>query len=345
MSAEFPVVDVHGNAYQRGQQHGEALREAIQATFTFYIDELFADIALSREALVARAFAAENLTQRYAPSRLAEINGIAAGSGLAPWQIFLLNARTEILNAKVDECSALFFVESRILAQNWDWVEPLEALCAVIRHHNSEGPDYLSFGEPGMVGKIGFNANGIGVCLNILFAAHGLTGLPVHILIGELLNQADFTSAQHLLSTCGLGKASHLLVAAASGDAISMEYFGEDSYTLRPDNEVLLHTNHCLGLGDAGRTLELANSCKRYDALRGEITGNPSRDLERVKALLSEQDAGVNSILRPYSEQSLLGQHRVGSCASLVMPLDGNSMLVRRGPHPQAPFTTVELPA
>jgi isopenicillin-N N-acyltransferase-like protein len=343
LAGGFAELSVRGDATARGRAHGEAFRDRIHTARDFYFDELFAGGPLDGTAIEARAAAVAALCERLAPSQAEEMRGIAAGSGLAPWQVFVLNARTEIINARVGECSALYLAQSGLLAQNWDWLEPLESECVVIAHERPDGHRYVTFGEPGMVGKIGLSSAGLGVCLNILFAPHDLTGLPVHVLIGGLLNAPDFDAARALMVAAGAGKASHLLVAAADGRAISMEFFGDEYHALEPVDGVLLHTNHCLGRGAAGRTAELANSCARYDLLTAALAADARRDLGRVREILSSDVGGEDALLRPYRPQSVLGNRRVGTCATVIMELTAGRLHLRRGPDATAPFATLSV--
>jgi len=339
----FPEVHVRGAPTARGRAHGEALRAAIHETYAFYLERLFAGGPLERAAIAERAHQIALLVRERAPDLAAEIEGIAAGADLPAWQVYVLNARTEILNARVGECSALYFGDSHLLAQNWDWVEPLEALCAVLVHERDDGHRHVSLVEPGMLAKIGLNDAGLGVCLNILFAPHDLDGLPVHVLIADVLNRRDFAAAQAALEGAGLGKASHLLVADAAGHAVSMEYMGAERHALAPRDGVLLHSNHCLAHGAAGRRQDLASSCARYDRLAEAVAADPARDLPRARAILSDAGLPEPVLLQPYHEQSLLGRERVGTCATVMMELAERRFHVRRGPRPNAPFQTISL--
>lgn len=338
----FPLIEVRGSPRERGHAHGETCRERIVATFALYMDALFAESPLDRAAIVDRAATIEQLARRYAPAIAEEIDGIAAGSDCPPWQIYLLNGRTEIINAAVDECTSLCFTDTRLLAQNWDWIEPLEALAVIIRHQREDGGTHVTFCEPGMVAKIGMNDRGLGVCLNILFAPHDLSGLPVHMLIGAVLQCGDFAAAHALLDGCGAGKASHLLVADAAGNAVSMEYFGAARYALEAVDGVLLHTNHCLGLGAAGREGDLANSCARIDRIDGQVRQSVGRDMAAARALLFDT-SGEHPIQRHYHPSLLLGGHEVGSCACIIMELEARRMHVRRGPGTDDRFQVIAL--
>ncbi|MEX2481774.1 MAG: C45 family peptidase [Gammaproteobacteria bacterium] len=339
----FPEITVHGPPAARGCAHGEALRGAIHETYDFYMERLFAGGPLGRAEIAARAERVAEIVRAMAPALAEEIEGIAAGAGLPAWQVYVLNGRTEILNARVGECSALYFSHSRLLAQTWDWVEPLEALCAVITHERDDGHRYVSLIEPGMLAKIGMNSAGVGVCLNILFAPHDLTGLPVHVLIAAVLNAPDFTAARKLMAQSGLGKASHLLMADDRGTGVSMEFMGDECHALEAEEGVLLHTNHCLTHGAAGRRQDLGRSCARYDRLAAMVAATTGRDMATARAILSTQDDSEGTLLQPYHAQAVLGNERVGTCATVLMELAERRFHVRRGPYPDAPFATVAL--
>jgi isopenicillin-N N-acyltransferase like protein len=339
----FPEIAVRGPSAACGQAHGETLSGPIRETFAFYMERLFAGGPLDRAAIEARAHRVAGMVRAMTPTLADEIEGIAAGAGLPAWQIYVLNARTEILNARVGECSALYFAQSHVLAQTWDWVEPLEALCAVITHEREDGRRYVSLVEPGMLAKIGMNDAGVGVCLNILFAPHDLSGLPVHVLIAAVLHAPDFAAARAVMEGAGMGKASHLLVADGAGHGVSMEFMGDERHALTPQDGVLLHTNHCLAHGAAGRRQDLGHSCARYDHLAAAVGALSGRDFAAARTILSGGGGGAATLLQPYHEQSLLGNERVGTCATVLMELDERRFHIRRGPGADRPFISVVL--
>lgn len=338
----FMHVEVRGDARARGRAHGEALRERVRSTCAFYLEDLFADSPLGADGIRTRAAEVGTIVARLAPARAAEIAGIAEGAALPDWQIHALNGRTEILNANVPECTALWFAGSHVLGQNWDWVEPLEALAVVVTHEREDGSRYVVFVEPGMVGKIGLNDAGVGVCLNILFAPHGLDGLPVHVLSGALMDATDAADARRIMLGSGLGKASHVLAADAGGKCAAVEFMGDERHEISPREGLLVHTNHCLAHGERARTDAFATSCARFDralALAGAQPGG----VARMKEILLTHSPGEDALNRPYKPQSVLGEHRVGTCASIVMELDERRFHVRRGPGAGGAFQTWTL--
>ena len=56
-----------------------------------------------------------------------------------------------------------------------------------------DGGAFTTFTEAGILGKIGLNNHGVGVCINILGSSSdgGLGGIPIHILLRLLLQSCQ----------------------------------------------------------------------------------------------------------------------------------------------------------
>ena len=136
---------------------------------------------------------------------------IAEAARIEPWCVFLLNARTEVLNASVGECTSLAVPETRILAQTWDWIRELEELVVITEVEKDDGQRFVTLVEPGMLAKIGMNSRGFGVGLNFLKAEQSLDGVPVHLVLRALLECSNLAEAREVIRRSGLGKASFIL--------------------------------------------------------------------------------------------------------------------------------------
>ena len=339
----FPILDTKGSERLRGRCHGEAFRGRIHDTVDFYIEDLFGRLGFSEQQMTVAASKVQSLALRYSPEQYEEILGISEGSTVPVWKISLLNGRSELLNVDIPECTALYLCESSVLAQNWDWVERLEGLCVLIRHERKDGFRYLSFTEPGMVGKIGLNSAGIGVCLNILFGKHRLEGLPIHLVIGRLLNAQDFTGVHKILDSCGNGKSGNLLVGSSTEGGFAKEFCGDDTFILQPEDGFLVHTNHSLGSEVGLREDGIENSRIRLERANELIKEGESEELELARKVLLDEKNSPESIMRPYSEQPKLSNHLVGSCASLVMELGKGLIHIKKGPRPDVVYETYSL--
>lgn len=72
--------------------------------------------------------------------------------------------------------------------------------------------------EAGLLGKIGLNSAGVGVCLNAI-KAQGMdsTRLPCHLGLRMVLESASRDEAVARLEKYGIASACHMLIADASG--------------------------------------------------------------------------------------------------------------------------------
>ena len=254
-----------------------------------------------------------------------------------------MNARTEILNTPVTECTALYFADDAILGQNWDWVRALEDLAVLVTWDLPNGHQVLSFTEPGMLGKIGFNDRGLGVCLNIMFARHALDGLPVHVLIRALLDCGTIEQARAVLKRSGFGKSSHLLVADDQGNACSTEFVGNESFEVQPVDGVLLHTNHCIAAAAESRTAIIPTTAERLSKGASWLDRTTQRDLATMRTILLDDSQGAVSINGSYHPEALLDGQDVGTCATILMDLKARTMHIKRGPGRAGVFANLEL--
>jgi isopenicillin-N N-acyltransferase-like protein len=213
----FREVSLAGNSMERGSAHGEQLRDEIGETLDYY-RRLFGlgDAELQQQA---REFA--GIIEAFNPDYAEEIEAIARAADTQPLYIHALNSRSEIFNnLDVAECTAVMNCADALLAQNWDWSETLESLVVLMSMEGEGGHRIVTLTEPGIIGKIGMNNAGLGVCLNILKTDSKLRGLPVHVLLRAVLDCRSMAEARDLLDSNRVGKASHVLIGAA--DSLSL---------------------------------------------------------------------------------------------------------------------------
>jgi len=341
MSDNISCIDISGEPAQRGRDYGRQAARRIQDTFAFYDRYLFRAGPLAPHQIRERAQRVAELIDAFDPGFTAEIHGIAKGAALEPWQLYALNARTEILNARASECTALYFQNTSLLGQTWDWVRELEDLMLLLRVQYPDGRTLLTLTEPGMLAKVGLNDAGLGVCLNILLSPHALDGVPVHVLLRKVLECADLESVGDAMRRAGSGRSSHFLVGDDAGRCFSIEFAGGAQRELQPQNGVLLHTNHCLAPGLEGSVLP--TSMERYQQAQLHLGRSQAQDHDTMLALLSDDSRGDESILCPYHPEATLGGLDVGTCATVIMDLPARRMHLRRGPGRTAPLAPYAL--
>ena len=344
MANYFPHFTFSGDARTRGLAYGHTLGERIRAVFAHYHGRLFAKSGLSDDELDERAERVRTLIATFNSDYVAELDAIAEAATVPRWQICVLNARTEILNANVGECTSVCFPQARLLGQTWDWFEEFEEFAVLVTYERPDGGRVFAFTEPGMLAKIGFNSAGVGVCLNFLHHQHALDGIPVHILTRAILDTDSVAAARACIQRSGQGKSSHFLIADSDGDALSIEFMGDVSAEVQPIRNALLHTNHCIFTGapdDA--TEEGSSSALRLANGQTCLLSNAKRNAEVMMQLLLNETGGDFAINNPYHASVNFHGERLGTCASLLMDLARREIRIRKGPHSTNPFRVYSL--
>jgi len=333
----FKEITISGDASERGLQHGVALSAEIATAIAWY-RKIF---RLPEPEILARAAHFRTVIENFNPDYATEMEGIAKGSSQDPLWIVALNARTEILShvsaAQARECTALCFPDHRILGQNWDWAEALEPLVAVMRIERPDGHIIRMMSEPGILGKIGMNSAGLGVCLNILTCGRILDGLPVHIMLRAVLDQPDFDSALQLAKEHAGGKASNLLIADAEGHCADVEFAADSYFVLHPENGRLIHTNHYLGrdINDPDDP-QFASSRARMTSASHLAKPTDSDPLTNMQTLLTDRSNKTLPIYRTYEPNEEIED--VGTVCTIVMELNKRMFHIRKGNGDTATF-------
>lgn len=327
-TVEFPLVELGDDASQRGEEHGSDLRERIGATIDCY-GKLF-DKPEAQVFELASHFRREIKT--FLPLYAKEIEGIASGAKVNPLWIYALNSRTEILSpAAANECTAATFPQESLIGQTWDWAEEMEKLAVIMKIERETRPDIVMLTEPGIIGKIGMNSRGLGVCLNIVKSTNNLRGVPIHIMLRSILDEFDLDSAQAIAEGSAEGKSSNVIVADKNGKYFNIAYADGNGYTVSSGSAPHAHTNHF--------NQSEASECSMNRLMRSlrmiqEMKTHTHSDMVR---LLSDEE-GQYPILSPYAPQDILGGRSAGTVATVVMNVREGTMHVRKGNKADNPF-------
>lgn len=282
-------------APSRGRELGATWAGPIRAAVTAYQGH-FRDLGVADDTVAAIADASTEALSRWSPELGDELTSIAEGARLTTRQLGLLNARTEVLAAapppSEGECSTLVRVppandlERATAFQTWDWHSALVPEALMWRYEPAPGQWVKTFTEPGMLAKIGINARGLAVHLNILH--HGTDsasgGVPVHAIARRILDEAATVGEAFDIAQSAEVSASSVLTVLATGsgapEASSIEVSPAGT-ALVPASEDgwLVHTNHFLDhelREGAGLLDESSTSLPRYAHLEGLRATDPS---------------------------------------------------------------------
>ena len=276
-----------------------------------------------------------------------EIRGIADGSGRDLLDIVALNVRTEIaFGLFSDGCTSLSWhgEKGAKLGQNWDWMPEQKQNLIILRiKGDGERPSIATVTEAGIIGKIGFNANGVGVCLNaIRTKGCNPEKLPVHFGLRMALESRSAAEAADRMQAIGMASSAHILIADDK-EAIGFEFTATTFARLPMDsNNCVVHSNHLLGVHpDVYEPGWLEDSPLRVDTMNGLVTklaqkqSEPS--LEEFSSLFKDETNYPAAICR-----KLEGESYAETLFNIVMDLKDKTAVVKLG-RPVAVDETVNL--
>lgn len=175
---------------------------------------------------------------------------MADGAGVELDDIIAINVRTEIaFGLFSDGCTALSWKtdHASFLAQNWDWMEEQKENLVILTIIQSESPTIKMVTEAGLIGKIGLNSAGVGVCLNAI-RVKGMdpTRIPCHLGLRVVLESYSREEAVQKLEKHGVASSCHMLVADAAG-SVGLEWSSvELQKVIMNERKQVFHTNHYL---------------------------------------------------------------------------------------------------
>jgi isopenicillin-N N-acyltransferase like protein len=258
MIEPFPVYDVAGSARDCGVAHGELASERVARTIEIYLSAFTQQTKLTLEQVRARARDYASAIEEADPEIVQEIEGIATGSRQRFEDVVAVNCRTELLygssggNRAATECTTIVALPEAtrdraiLVGKNWDWRNPCVDAVAVLRVRQTGKPAVTMVLEAGMVGRDGFNEEGIVVCGNLLVSHEdrGKVGVPIPILRRRILHSAHYYEAIERLVRAPRGASGNYLIGHRDGVAINFETSPESVFPLYPERGLLTHSNH-----------------------------------------------------------------------------------------------------
>jgi predicted choloylglycine hydrolase len=247
------------------------------------------------------------------PDLLEEVRGIAAGANL-PLEMALATqfmdeewayrrlvlSRTRV----IEKCSSVAMVAPGgpiWIGQNMDLGGYTDGHQVLLRARGSSSePGALIFTIGSMIGLLGVNDRGIGVCVNSLpQLPSARAGVPVAFVIRKLLQAITLQEAVHTVQMLPHATGQHYLIADSSRIK-SYEASPEGVREFRPaDPSRVLHTNHPFtDLKSAPMSARYeANTIARLNSLTTRLGHGPG-GLEAIQGALSSFDDPDNPICR-----------------------------------------------
>jgi isopenicillin-N N-acyltransferase-like protein len=335
---------------RRGFEFGESRSRQVEAACSAYLGLFNRHADLGREDVLRRGADVRDVLIDYAPSGAEEIAAIARGAGQPIELLMAINARTEILGT-VPECTVVAVPAQGMLAQNWDY-HPDVAPARLVWSIRAGDGWFTTFTEAGILGKVGMNDRGLAVVLNVLSTTGdgAELGVPIHVLLRQILERCSSVEAaiRLLMDTPAASSNAVTLLGPGSADdsetrAATCESTPAGVRIINPEEETLVHTNHCLHQDLVGTDL---TSHAYPDTLtrlhRARALAQDGLTPDSVGRVLRDHAADQRGTCRHDNKSSDIDQSVTH--ASMVMIPAQPAFWVSDGPPCQNPYEAVMLP-
>lgn len=311
-------IHVEGDSYKAGFQHGKAAAAEIARNFQYYMSTWLSGKGKSERGILDRAVRFLPFIEELNPEYVKELRGVADGAGVPIDMVLALNSRWELnysylpdMNSDADGGCTAFALTSEAskdghtyVGQNWDYKPPLQGQCIALSVKIPGRPKVFMFTEAGIIGHKGFSSTGIGLGVNFIKLKRDAEGLGVPFLIKarHVLEQTSLDSCVAFLAAHNGPNSGNMLIASREGGALDIESNPTGLRILKPQQGVLVHSNHFQLLGkddvDIGSQL-LPDTFSRTARLSAHFhDGNQGSDLTRIEEGLRDHTGFPNSICR-----------------------------------------------
>ncbi len=345
----YREVHVSGSPREMGRQIGDAVGEQVRGFCQQALEHVNRTVAVTSELADAVVRDSLSAAEQYSPEMVQELRGVAEASGVTLEQVMLLQVRNQFTEGMDHACTALSLAPratrsgSALVAQNWDNDPALDEFTIVLTRRPTGKPAIMNVTQAGLISYLGFNAAGIGVCVNTLPAPSRPAGVPHYFTLRGVYEATCLEDAVAAVHRARRAIPANMMMATPQGPA-NLEITIDDVHVLR-DSQALTHTNHCLhpelhAVNDQfPELIESHPRKRRIDALL--LDAGEMLSLEQVKAVLSDHQDFPRSICRHPNDDPRFGF--MTSVFSIIIDVEQRAMHVTRGNPCSQPYETYQL--
>lgn len=252
----MPLIDVRGDARECGRQYGEAARAQIAKGIEFYAQSYARKAGLTWQQVLDYTPQWLPFIDKYLPSIIEEVRGIAEGSNRTFEEILALNGRGELtygnpFHESREGCTSFAITDEGsgdghvYCGQNWDWRSEVVDTVVMVRIRQSGKPTVIMQAEAGQIGRQGANSAGLGLNANGLGGRFGnQLGIPGPYVRRKVLDSWTMHDALKAVFSAEQAFSTNLLLTHREGFAIDVETTPARHGWMYPTDGVLVHANH-----------------------------------------------------------------------------------------------------
>lgn len=335
----YPFIELTGDARTGGRIYGEKAKEAIARNIAFYSGFFKNSAGVSWDKAQELSTRFLPVIEKYSPDAIEEMKGVAEGSGRTFHEILTLNCRSEVLFAKADACSCVIIPSEQgeggdvFMGQTWDWLSSAVGNSVVLKIVKENSPTILMICEAGLIGGKGLNSEGLGICLNATSVGKGRVGMPLHLMMRNVLEAGLPTEAIKAVSSVPRAGSGTFNIAARNNYEMIIEFSPDTFDVIMSSGEPLIHTNHYLSPllrdKDAAKSF-IPSTFTRFNTMEKYLKAHKEKIGEKgLFRLLSNHDNYPESVC--YHADPRLSGDRYLSVYAMVMNVNKGILWVSDG--------------
>ncbi|CDK26586.1 unnamed protein product [Kuraishia capsulata CBS 1993] len=301
---EVPFIKCIGTPREIGLAHGSGAKDRISKCIAIYTELYKLTAGIDWDEAKEKAAKFKPYIQQHFPDLIEEMEGIAEGANRDVLDILTLNFRSEIvLTNYSDGCTSIATYNEELdetyVGQNWDWIPEMKAGSVVLDIQKKNCPRIILCTEAGIIGKSGFNGDGVGLVLNALKCGKMALKLPIHCLLRLALESSSVDEVEKLFFEYGCASCANVMVADRSNCLKSFEITPLGVAVIEPTGGVVLHTNHLFADVRFVQDFPSPNSFSRLERIR-ELSKDAPHTIASMRERFSDLDNEPYSICRAF---------------------------------------------
>lgn len=316
----IPLIETGGAWRDIGHDIGRGVRDQLQAAAASTRAELG---GIDPVDVLGNIGPYLRITEEAAPDIIAELRGMAEGSGVPFETLFVLNAAAELVQSVGRfECTAVAIAGAGtangrvLLAHNEDATAGWGDLAYLVAAEPDGAPAYVAFTYAGLLLHQGVNAAGLGSVGNALYARDARPGIPKLLQYRRAIVQPTIEQAIRVVTDSRRAFGNNHLFATADGDLYDIEVSGS-KWAMQPGrNGYIAHANHFSlpGMTDLDRDEDLLNSRLRQTRVETLVERHWGKlDGQALRCLMADHANYPRSLCKHHAPESDLDYGTIGS--------------------------------
>ena len=351
----FKEIHASGSNYNLGFTHGSLAKEKVAGTIYYYKQKFEKIWGCPWDKIKEFSNQYYHVIQSNFPQYLDELRGISDGSDMPFDDILAINCHYEIARKggiSEHSCSVIGVNCTRsadgnsYIAENWDYAVFQKNNSIILKLTLDNNSKICMVTEAGIIGRMGFNSNGIGYCGNTLKNDDVGFKLPLHIVKRLILEQRSLSDVRNVIHHYGVASSFNILAGSHNEGFCDFEVDYRQITELAPKNGLLLHTNNFisphLNVDNKYTKYQKEESVLRYQSLEKSLSRLIKISVNDIRKALAQHTNHPYGVCT-HADENTPAEQQWATICSLIINLPDQLMYVCEGNPCESKYTMVRL--